>query len=174
MTAGVRATFALSLEAILTGAPIAGESPRYHVDFAEGLQFAPGTSLEVEADLLYSATRTLAASTGEDLDLAGVLANAFGATFTAAEVMVLIIKAAPTNANSIKCGPAATNGFLGPHNAAADRIYIKPGEYQPFISKSGWGVFPGTADKYNVTNAAGGTGVTYTIHILARSQAVSG
>lgn len=169
--AGVTATIALSLSARLTGAAIGADTPQFNASVAKSLSFEPGTDAVDKADLLYRATRTLAASANEDLDLAGVLANALGATFTAAEVVAVLIEADKANTNDVKYGPAAANGALLGFNAAADKRSVAPGDFDLQTCRRGWPVTGGTGDKINVANAAAGTPVTYTITVIGRTVA---
>lgn len=168
--AGVSANIAVSLDAVLTGASDLG-NPKQRVQIAEALTFIAGTDAVNKADLLFADTRTLAASGTENLDLAGTLTNAFGAVFTAAEIVAIYIKAAAGNTNAVRFGPAAANGFVGPFNAATDRLNVLPGEFALLVSQMGWAVTAGTGDLLTVLNAAGGTGVTYDVVILGRTVA---
>ena len=168
--AGVKADINLSIDAVLTGASDLG-NPQQRVQVAQAVQFLPGTDAVNKADLLFADTRTLAASTSENLDLAGVLASAFGATIAAAEVLAIYVKAAAGNTNTVNFGPAASNGFVGPFNAAADRLKVLPGEWALLVSQKGWAVTAGTGDLLTVLNGGAGTSVTYDIVILARTVA---
>lgn len=123
-----------------------------------------------KVDIQWSDTRTLAASANEDLDLAGVLADVFGGTFTAVEIASLYIEAAAANVNNVIFGPASTNGFLGPFGAATHRLTLGPDQFFAMSAPTaGWAVTAGTGDKINIANSGSGSSVTYTIHILARS-----
>lgn len=131
--------------------------------------FLPGTA-NGQADILFHDVRTLAASASENLDLAGVLANAFGNTVTMAEVAALYIEADAANTNDVVFGPAASNGFLGPFGDASDRLKIGPGKCA-FIPApaAGWAVTAGTGDQLFVGNGGSGTPVTYTIILVGRT-----
>lgn len=170
MAAGVRANIALSFDATLFGTNDLG-SPKLRVLVEKALAFIPGTAAVGEANILFADTRTLSASANEDLDLAGVLTNAFGATITAAEVVAMLFVAADGNTNSVQVKAAASNGFTGPFLAAGDGVAIKPGEWQLFTSESGWAVTAGTGDLINVANSAGGSGVSYDVVIIGRTTA---
>ena len=63
------------------------------------------------------------------------------------------------------------NGFIGPFLAAGDGIGVKPGEYVPLVSQSGWAVTAGTGDLLTITNSGSGTSVTYDIVIVGRTVA---
>jgi hypothetical protein len=134
----------------------------------EELNLTPGTGSTSQADLLFSDTRTLGASATEDIDLAGALATAFGATITAAEIVLLYVKASAGNTNNVNVTRPASNGvplFL----AASDGRAIKPGDYMLIIDTAGIGVTAATADLITITNSAGTTSVTYDILVIARS-----
>lgn len=169
--AGVRASLAVSFIALLTGSAVAGESAKYRADFRGQMDWEPGTADLGDANVLYAATRTIAASSNEDLDLAGVLADALGSTIAAAEVVAVIIEAAAGNTNDVRFGPAASAGALGPFADATDRIGIRPGNFIVLTCKQGWTITATTADKWNFANSSSGSGVTYTIHILGRTVA---
>lgn len=167
--AGVKADIALSINAVLTGSNDLG-TPKLPVSVTEALQFTAGTNTIGKADILFSDTRTLAASANEDLDVAGVLADAFGATIAAAEIVLLFIKARPENTNAVNVTRPATNG-VPIYLAAGDGRSLLPGEFELIASQRGIGVTAATADKINIANAAAGTSVTYDVLIIARTVA---
>ncbi len=169
MTAGVTASIELNIRAKLTGANDLGTPVMNLAPIEEILQLIPGTNAVNKADCFFSDTRTLAASATEDLDLAGVLTDAFGATITAAEIVLIFIKAADVNTNSVVVG-AATAPFAGPLGAAGTYT-IKPGEYFLAVSETGWAVGAGATDDLKLLNSAGTTGVTFDILILGRTVA---
>lgn len=167
--AGVNAEVSLSIKAQQVGTADLG-SPRMTIDpISEVLQLVAGTAAVNQANILFSDTRTLAASATEDLDLAGVLADAFGATIAAAEIVAIFIKAAAGNTNSVVVG-AATAPFAGPLGAAGTYT-IKPGEYYLAVSESGWAVGAGATDDLKILNSGGTTGIDYSIVILGRTVA---
>lgn len=169
--AGVNAQIDLRITAQQIGTADLG-SPRMTLNpIDKVLQFIPGTDAVNKLDVLFSDTRTLAASANEDLDLAGVLASALGGTITAAEVVAIYIEAAPGNANNVNVSRPASNGFAGPFLAAGDGLSVRPGEFQLLASRSGWAVTAGTGDLVNVANSAAGSAVTYSIVILGRTVA---
>lgn len=167
---GVRANIALSIDATLSGTGDLGD-PKQRVLIEKLLAFDPGTAATDEANILFADQRTLAASANEDLDLAGALANAFGATITAAEIVAILISAAEGNTNNVNVTRPASNGFAGPFLAAGDGVSVKPGEFAFFASTSGWAVTAGTGDLINVANSAAGTPVTYDVLIIGRTVA---
>ena len=168
---GVTAEIALTIDASLTGSNDLG-SPKLKLNrISEILQFTEGTDTVGKANILFSDTRTLAASANEDIDLAGVLTNAFGVTITAGEIVAIYIKAASGNTNNVNVTRPASNGFAGPFLAAGDGVSVKPGEYALLASRSGWAVTAGTGDLLNIANSAGSTSVTYDLVVIGRTVA---
>lgn len=123
-----------------------------------------------QADMLWHDRRTLAASGTEDLDLAGVLANAFGDTQTLARIKAILVKAADANTNNVNVTRPAANGvplFL----AASDGVPVRPGGMFLWIAPDATAVAvaAGTGDLLTFTNSAGSTAVTYDIIIIGAS-----
>lgn len=168
--AGVTATITTALSATLAGTADVG-TPRYAVREDTTVQFSPGTATTGQADIMFADTRTLAASATENLDLAGSLTNAFGATITAAEIMLLDVQAAAGNTNDVVVGGAASNAFVGPLGGTTPTIAVKPGERVTLVSKAGWPVTAGTGDILKVTNGGGTTPVSYTVTLIGRTVA---
>lgn len=144
-------------------------TPRYSPVHEFLAQFASGTGAN-QADLFWGDTRTLAASATEDLDIAGVLTDAFGATITAAEVVAIMISADAANTNNVVVGdataPVPLFGGTNPTRA------IRPGGCDVYINPGATGLFTvgaGTTDDLKIANSSSGTAVTYTISILART-----
>lgn len=144
-------------------------TPSFPLDFQNIITMNTGTGAS-QADKMFSDRRTIALSSNEDLDLAGVLTDPFGVTVTFAKVKAIIITAASGNTNNVKVKPATTNGFLGPFNAAADTVSIPPGgSFMVAAPVSGWTVTAGTGDLLNIANSGAGTSVTYDIVIIGTS-----
>lgn len=138
------------------------------VDESFSADLASGTSAS-QADLIWSDTRTLTASATENLDLAGVLADAFGATLTFVKIKAILIKAAAGNTNNVVIGNGS-NPFLGPFGAAAHTLAVPPGGCVAlFAPVSGWAVTAATADILKVANSSSGSSVTYDITIVGTS-----
>lgn len=168
--AGVKATLQIRVDATLEGtADLGTPSISTHID--RQLSFLPGTAATNQADIMWSDTRTLAASLGEDLDLKGTLVNALGATVNCSEVVAIYVEASVKNTNTVLIGNAATNGFIGPFGAATHTLKLAPGEFVLLSSKAGWAVTAGTADLLHVLNGGAGAAVTYNIVVLGRTVA---
>lgn len=138
--------------------------------FRKGITLLNGTGGN-QADKAFHDRRTLAASTAEDLDLAGVLVDAFGATLSFARVKGLIISSVSANANNITVGGAGANGFISWVGAAAHTVTVRPGGclalYAP--DATAYAVTSATADLLHITNAGAGTSVTYDVVIIGSS-----
>lgn len=120
-----------------------------------------------QADRVFSDTRTLGASATEDLDLAGVLTDAFGAVITFAKIKAVVIKAAAGNTNNVNVSrPAGATGvplFL----AISDGFVVPPGfTFAWFGSGTGVTVTAGTGDLITITNGAGTNSVTYDVILI--------
>lgn len=121
-----------------------------------------------QASLIFSDTRTLTASASENLDLAGVLTDAFGAVINFTKIKALILRTAAANTNDVVIGGAATNGFISPFGAATDTVKVRPGGVMVLVSPdaTGYAVTAGTADQLKVANSGAGTPVTYDIVLI--------
>jgi hypothetical protein len=123
-----------------------------------------------QADRVWADTRTLAASATEDLDLAGVLTDAFGATITFARVKGLIVAASAANTNNVVLGNV-TNGVVGWFGAATHTISVRPGGLLVLAAPdaTAYAITAGTADLLHVANSSSGTSVSYDIAIIGAS-----
>lgn len=148
------------------GTPEASLAKTFSVSLASGTGAG-------QADRIFTDTRTLGASGTEDLDLAGVLTDAFGATLTFAKVKAIYIAAAAGNTNNVVVGGAASNGFITWVGGATHTVTVRPGGAFALFAGSadanGYAVTAGTGDKLTVTNSAGTTSVTYDIAVIGTS-----
>jgi len=139
--------------------------------FRRAVQLSTGTGAG-QADKVFHDRRTLAASATEDLDLAGVLSDAFGAGITFARIKGLYIAASAANANNVVVGAAASNAWATLLNATGT-ITLRPGASFGAMAGpadgTGWAVTAGTGDLLKVANSAGGTGVDYDVIIVGAS-----
>ncbi len=129
-----------------------------------------------QANQCFFDERTVATAANDDLDLAGALASAFGATLTMAKIVAIFIINAPrvgaANTTNLTIG-AATNPFLGFLGGTTPTIGpIRPGGFV-FIgcpdNVTGIGaVTAATADILRIANSAGAS-ATYQIAIIARN-----
>ncbi len=123
-----------------------------------------------QADKLFTDQRTLAASGTENLDLAGSLVDAFGATLTFVKLKLLAIFAAGGNTNTVDVTRPATNG-VPLFNAASGGLSVRPGGAFIWFSPdlTGVAVTAGTGDLITVTNGGAGTSITYDVFIVGTS-----
>ena len=145
-----------------------GKAPQ---NLARSVQLGSGTAAG-QADKVFSDRRTLAASATEDLDLAGVLLDAFGAAITFVKVKGLFISAAAANTNNLVVGAASANQWATLLNAAGT-ITLRPGAGFCAIAgpadATAYGVTAGTGDLLKVANSGAGTPVTYDVLIVGTS-----
>lgn len=144
---------------------LTGRAP---VDLLKAITLGSGTGAN-QVDRLFTDRRTLAASASEDLDLAGVLSDAFGATLTFAKLKALLVIADTANTNNVNVTRPASNGvplFL----AAGDGIPVLPGGLFAWVGPgAGVAVTAGTGDLVTVANSGAGTSVTYDVYALGTS-----
>lgn len=122
-----------------------------------------------QADLIFSDTRTVAASGTDALDLAGSLTGSFGSTLTFAKIKLVVVRAASGNTNNVRVNRPSSNGvplFL----AASDGIDVLPGGLFCWCAPgAGVTVTAGTGDLLNIDNSSSGTSVTYDVVLIGTS-----
>ncbi|MFF3310484.1 hypothetical protein [Streptomyces sp. NPDC002952] len=125
-----------------------------------------------KADRVFADRRTLAASATEDLDLAGVLLDAFGAAITFVRVKGLFISAAAANVNNVIVGASATNTWSTLLNATGT-VTLRPGATLGAMAgvtdPTGYAVTASTGDLLKIANSGAGTSVTYDIFVIGAS-----
>jgi hypothetical protein len=123
-----------------------------------------------QSDLIYAATRTIVASSSENLDLAGALVDPVGTTLTFVQIKVIKVCANPNNTNNVVIGGAGSNTFTGPFGAATHTIAVRPGGCFVWIApKTGPSVVPVTGDLLQIANSGAGTSVTYDVIVIGTS-----
>lgn len=120
-----------------------------------------------QANRFYAATRTLAASASEELDLAGVLEDIFGEVLTLTKVKGIAVQADGGNTNLVLVGGAASNAWAAMFGDATDVLKVAPGGFFMLTAPdaNGLAVTANTGDKLKIANSAGGSSITYTIAI---------
>lgn len=163
--------FAVAISALHTAALDLGTASA-QVDKGYNIPLTSGTAAG-QADRIFHDTRTLAASATEDLDLAGVLVDALGATLTFVKVKALIIAAAAGNTNNVIVGGASSNQFLSWVGAGTHTVTVRPGAVFSLIcgaaDATGYAVTAGTGDLLKIANSAGSTSVSYDIFVVGTS-----
>jgi len=145
------------------GAALFNPTLNKKLDFSNGV--AAG-----QADIVFTDERTVAGAANDDIDLAGVLSDAFGGVITAAEIVGIAIIADAANANALNVG-GGTNPWITAWLATGDGIKVFPnGVFANFAyDANGLGtVTAATADILRVANP-GGASCKYKIIILART-----
>lgn len=160
VTVGVTGHLSAALDLVTATAPLAYE---------KAISLDNGTAADM-ADRVFSDERTLAGSATEDLDLAGVLVDALGATITFARIRALIVENLSTGANQVIVGGAPTNTWVGPFGAAAQTVSVRPGGMLAMVNRdtTGWPVTAATGDLLRIANSTTGS-VTYRIVIIGCS-----
>jgi hypothetical protein len=163
------ANLTAKLAGTLTGTPDLGAAS-YAFNLGKAIALATGTGAD-QADLIWTDTRTIAASGTDDLDLAGSLTGMLGGTLTFARIRAIYVAAAVANTNNVVIGAAASNQFVGPFGASTHTAMVKPGGVFLAANRdtTGWAVTASTADLLRIANSGSGTGVTYDIAILGCS-----
>lgn len=120
-----------------------------------------------QIDRVFTDTRTLTASATEDLDVAGVLTNVYGATIAAAKLKGIMVKASSGNTNNVNVTRPASNGVPW-MLAAGDGFPVVPDGVFLWLAPSAAGitVTAATGDLITFTNSGAGTSVTYDVALL--------
>lgn len=110
-------------------------------------------------------------STGEDLDLAGVLKDGFGRVLTFTAIKGISIEASSSNTQTVNVG-AGTHPLAGIFGATADFICIPAGGTFTIVNPSatGWAVTADSADDLGIKASTGGGSVTYKIVIIGEGS----
>ena len=140
-----------------------------HMEYPYKKTWTNGTTID-KADLVWSDTRTVAASTTDPLDLAGSLSSVYGATLTFVELKAVLVVASTANTNNVRVNRPASNGvplFL----AASDGIDVPPGGcfFWACPADGKVTVTASTGDILNFDNSSSGTSVTYDIVLIGAS-----
>lgn len=159
----------LLLTALLTQTnPLDRGSGSFTPDIRFSNDFTSGIGAN-QADRLFTDDRQIAASGTEDLDVAGGLTDAFGATITMARVKAVFFQAALANINNVVIG-AGTNPWLTALGATGT-ITLRPGAWFGLCAPDAvaYAVTAATGDILKVANSGAGTVVNYTVMILGAS-----
>lgn len=169
-----RAALDVKFSAKETGSNDFGAGGVFEPELRQLLQWTSGTGAG-QADLLFVDQRTVASASNDDLDLAGVLSSAFGATLTMVELAALLVINAPrtgaanTTDLTIGGGSNPVVGFLGGTTPTIGPL--KPGAMLALGSTNAAGlgaVTASTGDLLRIANSSGAS-ATYQIAILGRS-----
>lgn len=141
---------------------------KYTFDKQASSRFTHGAGA-LQANNVFSDTRTIAAESTDALDLAGTLTNAVNETITFASIKGLYVFAHAANTADLKMGGDATNPFDTIFDTGFDDavILIKPGTWWAFCNPNaaGYVVTASTADILQFANA-GLAAISYDIVLL--------
>lgn len=163
-------TFLVQIAPTLTGTALEGATPTYSPNFSWSVPLTTGVGAN-QADKLFTAQITLAPSTGQDIDLAGVLTDPFGVALTMVKLKAIAIRAAAGNTNNVNLTRPAANGVPW-LLAAGDGIALGPGGVFCVVNPGAAGlgtVTPSTGDLIRVDNSGAGTSVTFDIVAIGTS-----
>lgn len=123
-----------------------------------------------QADKVWADQRTIAASSNDDLDLAGTLTDAFGATVTFARVKMLLVKAADTNTNNVIVGGASST-FATWVTGTSPAVVVRPGGLLVLAASdaTAYAVTATSADTLRISNSGAGSTVSYDIVVIGAS-----
>jgi hypothetical protein len=125
----------------------------------------PGSDVD-EAQKLYTATHTIAASGNLDLDFAAGMNDPFGVAQTFARIKIILIKASSQNTNNVNVGGTITNQ-MSLLADASDSVPVPPGGCLFYhLGDAGRTITASTADLLRVTNSGAGSAVTFDIVVI--------
>lgn len=167
MATSLSASIALAISAAYANSLDVGAA-QYPLAYNPSFQFVDGVGAN-QAKSLFSDTRTITASSNDDLDLSGVLLDAFGLTLSPTKLKAIIVTADLANVNDVVVGGAASNQFVAPFGSATDKVKIKPGGMLVLVAPdvNGYAITAATGDILRIANGGAGTSVNYTIVLLA-------
>lgn len=163
-------SISLAVNATLSAVADLNVVPKSALAFAKLVELATGTgAVAGVADKMFFDRRTLAPSATEDLDLAGVLLDSFGAAITFARVKGIFVSAVAANTNNVVVGAASANQWVTLLNATGT-VTLRPGAsfgaFAGVADAAGYAVTGGTGDLLKVANSAAGTSVDYDIVVI--------
>jgi hypothetical protein len=159
----LNASIGASLELVFTGTAIGNAVPTLSKLKASDIVLADGNG-SGQASKAYSAVRTLASNTTEDLDMAGSLLDPLGATVVFATIKAIVIRSDSANTTNLTLfGDTNSVPVLG---AAAHTIVVRPGGAFAWAApQTGVTVTAGTGDIIQVANASGASAI-YSIEVI--------
>ena len=169
----VSAKIKASIEVRQTGAGDFGP-PMFTPTISGMINLTNGTSAMM-ANIMWADERTVASGANDDIDLAGILKDAFGVTVAAAEIVTILVINAPAsgaaNTTNLTIG-AGSNPVVGWLDGTTPTLGpIRPGGVFLRAESDAAGicaVTAGTADILRVANSAGAA-AKYQIAILGRT-----
>lgn len=154
----------------LTGAVDLG-SIVHRFSWERALSYVDGAGAGA-VNLLWTDKRQIAASSNDDIDLAGALVDALGAAVVFARVKAIGVYAWSANTNNVVVGNHPTAAFVGPFGGATHTHALQPGSVYEWgtPTAAGFAVTATTADILRIANSGAGTVVDYEIAILGAAS----
>jgi hypothetical protein len=123
-----------------------------------------------QADRVWSDQISIAASSNNDIDLAGSLTDPFGTALSFARVKAIIVLAATTNTNNVVVGGASST-FATWVSGTNPAVIVRPGGLLVLAATdaTAYAVTATSADVLRLTNSAGGTSVVCDVAIVGCS-----
>ncbi|PWB94661.1 hypothetical protein [Methylosinus sporium] len=166
VTAQLRAALSFSQ----TRTAVLGAAPSWSAAFDQIVSLVNGTGAG-QFDLGYAAERTVASAANDDIDLAGVLTDAYGAAVTIAELVAIMIvnKQRDGTANTTDLTPGGGSNFVPGFSAALPPI--SPGGIFMMVAPGAAGLATVTASTGDILRVANSSGAQnkFQIAILGRS-----
>jgi hypothetical protein len=161
----------LSVAATIANTPALGTSSA-NLQRSYGASLISGT-VAGAADTAWWSSRTLTASSTENIDFAGALADpSSGVTLTFARIKALIISALATNTNNVVVGGGTTT-FTGLFGATTHTTILRPGATAMWVAgpadATAYPVTASSTDLLQIANSAAGTSVSYEITVIGTS-----
>jgi hypothetical protein len=139
------------------------------LEYAASLTSGVGSE---QADRIWHDERTLAAAAADELVLSALESSVFGndvETALAKVKAVLIVVTTTDSGTELTIGNAASHAWVGPFNAAGDRLKLTADAALFLVNKqSGWSVGVGATDVLKIANTGSGS-ATYRIVIVGTS-----
>lgn len=143
------------------------------INVTGGASLANGTGAD-QADMSWSDTRSVAAGANDDLDLAGSLTNAFGATLSLARIKAIYVKnKATAGGATLLIGAAGSQPITSLFGDTSDKIKLAPqAEIMIFCpTATAYAVGAGSADKLRIAHDnSNSTSVSYDICIVGATS----
>lgn len=158
---GLTATYTSALDLTTASAP---------VNYQRQFTLSEGAGLNA-ANKIWSDNRTIAASGTDDLDVAGVLTDPFGASITLARIKGIFVFASSANSNNVVVG-AGTNPITTIMGGTTPTIIVRPGGMLALWAPdaTAYTVTAATADILRIANSGAGTSVNYDIVLIGASS----
>lgn len=168
MATSYNATVTMTITDTLTDDPDNGSASHAISNKRHQTSYTDGSGAG-NAQVRYEDTRTVASSTDDDLDLAGVLTDRFGNTLTFANIKTIRIEADAANVSNIVLGSDNAAQVSTLFDLADAGLNIPPGgaiQIDVGATSTGYAVTATTADILTITNTDGSNTADYTIILI--------